>query len=155
MTVRTTVCSCVVVVAWLMTPVSAASECVKLPAKELAKAVMEDKTTELVFSGTVVAITRTAELGYRATFDVDRVWKGAVTKEFELYIWELRSENPGFLVEQTYIVLATRLVTPREREGVGVSSPDTVAFTPVQCSDSSLLDPNLVRYLGAGVPPKR
>ena len=39
---------------------------------------LREPTVELVFSGTAVEITRTADLGYRATFDVDRVWKGTV-----------------------------------------------------------------------------
>ena len=123
----------------------------------MAKRVMEDKAYEVVFTGTVVAVTRTAELGYRATFDVGRVWKGAVTNRFDLYVWELNPEMPRFEVGQHYLALARRLLTAREREGAGISSlsSGTVAFTPVQCSDPPSLDPDLVRYLGAGAPPKK
>lgn len=154
MTFRPTICSCVILVAWLCAPFSAAAECVRLPAKDMAKLVVEDKRYELVFAGKVVAVTRTAEFGYRAAFEVDRVWKGAVTKSFDLYVWELNPELPRFAVGQHYLALARRLLTPREREGAGIPAPNTVAFTPVQCSDQPSLDPDLARQLGAGSPPK-
>jgi hypothetical protein len=141
-------------VAWLSAPYSAAAECVKLPAKDMAKRVMEDKAYEVVFTGTVVAVTRTAELGYRATFEVERVWKGTVTKRFDLYVWELSPEIPRFEMGQHYLALARRLVASREREGAGMPSSDAVAFTPVQCSDPPSLDPDFVRHLGTGLPPK-
>lgn len=120
----------------------------------MVKLVMEDKRYEVVFAGKVVAVTRTAKFGYRATFDVDRVWKGAVTKRFDLYIWELNPELPRFELGQQYLALAGRLVTSREREGAGIPASNTVAFTPVQCSDPPSLDPDLGRHLGAGSPPK-
>src|SRR4029453_11252833 len=66
------------------------SECVKLS----PKTVVEEPSNELIFSGKVVAATRTAHLGYRATFDVERVWKGPVGKRFDLYVWELAAEVP-------------------------------------------------------------
>ena len=43
---------------------------------------LREQGVELVFSGTVSEISRTAELGYRAAFDVDRVWKGNVSPHF-------------------------------------------------------------------------
>jgi len=154
MTFRPGVCSCVMLVAWLSAPVAAAAECVRLPAKDMAKRVMEDKAYEVVFTGTVVGVIRTSESGYRATFAVERVWKGTVTKRFDLYVWELNTEIPRFEVGQHYLALATRLVASREREGAGVPGSDAVAFTPVHCSDALSLDPDLVRYLGAGLAPK-
>jgi hypothetical protein len=118
----------------------------------MAKQVMENKLYELVFTGNVVAVTRTADFGYRATFDVDRVWKGVVTKQFDLYVWELSPEQPRFEVGHRYLALAKTLVTSQQRDGAGVPSSVAVAFTPVNCSDA--LDPDVVRYLGAGLPPK-
>jgi hypothetical protein len=118
----------------------------------MAKQVMEDKLYELVFTGNVVAVTRTADLGYRATFDVDRVWKGVVTKQSDLYVWELSAEHPDFRVGHHYLALAQTLVSARARDSAGVPSSVAVAFTPVNCSDA--LDPDVVRYLGAGLPPK-
>ena len=81
----------------------------------MAKQVMEEKRYEVVFAGTVVAVTRTAELGYRATFEVDRVWKGTVMKRFDLYVWELSPERPRFEVGKHYLALARTLVSSRER----------------------------------------
>jgi hypothetical protein len=144
----------VILVACLSAPRPAAAECVRLAAKEMARLVMEDKRYEVVFAGRVVAVTRTADEGYRATFEVDRVWKGEVTKRFDLYVWELSSELPRFEAGKHYLALARKLLTSRERDGAGIPSSDMVAFTPVQCSDPPSLDPDLVRHLGAGLPPK-
>jgi hypothetical protein len=82
------------------------------------------------------------------------MWKGAVTKRFDLYVWELNPEIPRFEVGQHYLALGMRLVTSRERAGAGIPSSDAVAFTPIQCSDPPSLDPDLARHLGAGLPPK-
>jgi hypothetical protein len=109
MALRSIGVSCVLAVAWLSTSQVARAECVRVSAKEMAKRVMEEQHYELVFSGTVVAVTRTAELGYRATFDVDRVWKGSVTKRFDLYVWELTPEVPRFETGHQYIALARKL----------------------------------------------
>jgi hypothetical protein len=57
---------------------------------------MQESVFELVFSGTVAEVTRTSEVGYRATFDVDRVWKGPVSRRIDLYLWELPPEGPRF-----------------------------------------------------------
>jgi hypothetical protein len=138
----------VIVVASLLAAPSARAECVWLSAKD----VMEGKLYELVFSGTVMEITRTADFGYRATFYVDRVWKGSVAKRFDLYVWELPAETPHFEIGQHYVALAKRLTDPRARQSAGVVGADTVAFAPVECSDAQ--GPNLIRDLGAGQPPK-
>ena len=69
-----------IVAAALLTPLLVHAECIGMPAKW----VMGQKDVELVFSGTVVEVVRTADLGYRATFDVDRVWKGSVSKRLDL-----------------------------------------------------------------------
>jgi len=140
------------VVASVLTSPSASAECVMVPAKQMAKQVMEEKRYELVFSGIVVAVTRTADLGYRATFDVDGVWKGTVTKQFDLYVWESAAEIPKFETGRHYLALARKLVTPQERKGAGLDN-DTVAFTPVQCSDPLSLAPDLIRKLGPGRAP--
>ena len=154
MSFRRVACSGLTVLALLSAPLFARAECVRLPAKVMAMRVLEDKHFEVVFSGKVVAVTRVAEAGYRATFAVDRVWKGTVTTRFDLYVWELSSELPRFEVGQQHLALARRLMTSRELDGVGLQHTDAVAFTPVQCSDSPSLDPDLIRHLGAGLPPK-
>ena len=59
----------------------ARAECVMV----LGKQMLEGR--DVVFSGVVVAITRIGEEGYRATFEVNRVWKGPVSQRFDLYVW--------------------------------------------------------------------
>src|SRR5688572_28161125 len=87
----------------LLTPLPAGAECFVLT----GKFVMAEKSIDLVFSGRVVETTRTAELGYRVTFDVARVWKGAVPKRFDVYVWELAPEMPRFdRGKDQHIVLA-------------------------------------------------
>ena len=153
MALRSIGISCMLAVAWLSTSQVARAECVRVSGKEMAKRVMEEQHYELVFSGTVVAVTRTAELGYRATFDVDRVWKGSVTKRFDLYVWELAPEVPRFETGHQYIALARKLVAPQERKGAGLDKTDLIAFTPVQCSDPDSLAPDIARELGPGRAP--
>jgi hypothetical protein len=77
------------VVAWLLTAPSAVAKCAMLTAQQ----VMAERAYEVVFRGTVVEITRASGAGYRATFDVDRVWKGAVSRRFDLYVWEIPTET--------------------------------------------------------------
>ena len=102
-----------IVVACLLAAPSVRAECILLSAKD----VMEGKTHELVFSGTVMEIARTADFGYRATFSVDRVWKGSVPRRFDLYIWELLAEMPRFEIGKHYAALAKRLTGPSGATG--------------------------------------
>jgi hypothetical protein len=116
---------------------------------------LSEKGVELVFSGTVTKVTRTAELGYRATFDVDRVWKGAVPKHFDLWVWELAAEMDRVEVGRRYIVGAKRLVDARARQGAGLAGTDTVAFTQVMCGAKSYKEAEQTGSipLAAGKPP--
>jgi hypothetical protein len=139
------------VVASLLAASSAHAECIAA-----GKWWLQEPTIELVFSGTAVEITRTAELGYRAAFNVDRVWKGAVPKRIELYVWELASEMDRVDVGHRYLVGARRMVNAREREGVGLSGTDAVALTEVPCGARDYRDAEetgTLRALGDGVPP--
>jgi hypothetical protein len=140
-----------IVVASLLTALTARAECVIVTAKQ----VLEDPRNELVFSGTVVAVNRTAELGYRATFDVDGVWKGSVSKRFDLYVWELAAEVPTFARGRHYVAIAKTLDDARARQGAGLGGMDTVAFTPVACTDSLSLSPSLIQDLGPSKPPNQ
>jgi len=147
MSVRSILLGLEIAVATLLATSPVHAECFVLAAKY----VMEQKAVEVVFSGTVVSVTRTSPYGYRATFDVDRVWKGSVPKRFDLYVWELAAEVPGFVLGQHSVVLAQRL-TYTTREGVGIEKSDADAFGPAQCSMA--LDANIVRDLGPGESPK-
>lgn len=115
---------------------------------------MKDKAYELVFSGAVVEVTRTGDEGYRATFDVDRVWKGSVSKRFDLYVWELAPEIDRYQLGRRYVVAARQVNDLRVRQGAGLSRVDIVAFTPVQCTNQLSLEPNIIRKLGRSHPPK-
>ena len=100
MTFRSISVSSVIVVTSLLAVPSACAECVMVS----AKAMLEGPSTELAFTGRVVEITRTADhLGYRATFEVDRVWRGSLTKRFDLYVWEMEPEKPRFEVDHQYV----------------------------------------------------
>jgi hypothetical protein len=112
----------IVVIVSLLTARLAHAECVIVTAKEL----MDGKLYELVFSGTRVGITRTEDVGYWATFEVDRVWKGSVSKRFDLYVWELAPEIPQFEMGRHHLVAAQRLTDPRARQGTGLSGSDRV-----------------------------
>jgi len=116
-----------------------------------------EPTVELVFSGTAVEITRTADLGYRATFDVDRVWKGTVPRRLDLYVWELQVEMNDVVRGRRYVVGATRLIEARERQGVGLAGTDTVGYTEIRCGATEYRDAEeagILRALGGvSAPP--
>ncbi len=144
-------CRSLVVSFWLATiavlsPPLARAECVIRTASE----VLQNPSIEVVFSGTVTSVARTGEYGYRATFAVDRVWKGAVSSPFAVYVWERLAEQAGFAAGGTYIVQARRMFDPEARRDVGVTTDDTTVFTPVGCSGDFLFPPTLdnLRALG-------
>jgi hypothetical protein len=137
------------IVVWLLTASFVRAECVIITAKQ----VMTENAYEVVFSGAVVEIVRTSDDGYRATFDVDRVWKGSISKRLDLYVWEIPSETPRFDVGFQYLALAQRLIAPRARRDVGLGDTDTLAYTPLLCSDRMLQAPDIIRDLGPGRPP--
>jgi hypothetical protein len=138
-----------IVVASLLTATPAGAECFVLTGKSL----LEDPNVPLIFSGTVVEVTRTGDEGARVTFEVDRVWKGSVSKRFDVYLWDPEPETPRFGPPgEPYVVAAAPLSNLRARQGVGLRETDALAFAPVQCSGA--LSPDVVRELGAGQPPK-
>ena len=113
--------------------------------------VLAEKSHELVFRGRVIEIGRTTQVGYQATFEVDRVWKGSVPNPMQLYVWEQLSELPHFELGRQYIVVAQRLGEGRERSAVGLTAADGVAFAPVMCSD--LIPLAFGEKWGPGRPP--
>jgi hypothetical protein len=127
----------------------ARAECITRTAKE----VLEDPRIELVFSGTVTVVTRTAPFGYRATFVVDRVWKGAASSPSAVYVSETAPETPRFEIGRTYVVQARRILAPDARRRVGVTAEDAIVFTPVGCSDEFAFppSPDNLRALGPDV----
>ena len=153
MTVRLIVLRSVIVVAFLLAAPSVRAECITG-----GRWWIDEKLVELVFSGTVVEITRTAETGYRTAVDVDRVWKGTVPRRFDLHVWELSSEVPRVEVGRRYVLGARRLTTLRERQGAGLSANDIVAFAPIDCGAIGYEDAEqsgTIRDLGVGRRPSQ
>jgi hypothetical protein len=149
MTLRSILMSSVVAAASMSIPSEAHAECVSVPAQER----LANKINELVFSGIVVEIVRAGDLGYRATFEVDRVWKGAVSKRFDLFVSERSPEIGRHHEGEHYIVFATPMVDPVFRKDVGLAGDITVAFTPSPCTDPVSLGPDVLSDLGAGYEP--
>jgi hypothetical protein len=137
------------VAAALVAPVSVRADCVKIaPRMQL-----ESRSSELIFSGKVIEITQAGEAGYRATFDVDRVWKGTVEKRFELYVWYLNPDLPRFEKGRSYVAVARSMTNPRERKDVGVGETGALVFAPVACTDGYTLS-EFIRDLGPGKTPQ-
>jgi hypothetical protein len=116
---------------------------------------MEDKLFDLVFSGTVLQVNRPADAALGVTFGVDRVWKGATSKRFVLYIWGLDSEMPRFDAGRRYLVAATHLDAQRRRL-VGLADGVPLAFRPTGCGGlayENAEQAGLIRDLGPGQPP--
>ena len=107
---RPLVLTCMTFVYLLTAGMAVHGECITTTAEHLLNG-----PGELVFRGRVVDITRTARLGYRATFAVDRVWKGIVSKQFAVYVWEMAPETEGFKLNGLYLVVARRITTPDDK----------------------------------------
>jgi len=128
-------------VAFLMavaSTVSAGAECITMSAEAARR-------HTVVFRGTVAAIVRTADLGYKATFNVETVWKGSVTRQFDAYVWELPPELPRFEAGRSYVVVADPLRDRRARQALGLIDDTLVAYGPAMCSD---IAPTEVERLG-------
>lgn len=125
------------------------AECVKIPPKQF----LNLPDTELAFSGKVVEVTKAGELGVRATFEVERVWKGRVYKRFDTYISPPASaETPYYEKDHSYVVIARRLVNQQARANAGFGDSDAVIFTGMACSALYSVD-EFVRAVGRGKPP--
>ena len=135
--------------ALLLFPSTGRAECFS----QTGKYVMAQKSIELVFSGTVVEITPIGQyFRHRVTFEVDRVWKGSVTKRFDLYVAGLEEGVRSFQMGQWSVVTATRVTDRRARQEFGLGSTSNAAFKAPICSDA--LSPEIRAQLGPGYPPK-
>jgi hypothetical protein len=138
----------VLVLASITTAAPARAECVSILGKQMLKG------RDVVFSGTVVHITRIGDAGYRATFEVDRVWKGSVSKRFDLYVWGRSAEMPRFEAGKRYLALADKLTDPEVRRALGLAESETVAFRAGLCTGEYSPTPETLRDMGPGKPPK-
>ena len=134
-------------------------ECVRVPPNEVLKV----PDAELAFSGKVIEIinvnqpagevTRERPLVVRASFEVDRVWMGRVSKRFDVYMtYPSSSTAARYDPERSYVVIAKRLADKRARAAAAVGDSNTVLFTGVDCTDFYTVD-EFVRALGPGKPP--
>ena len=139
-----------IAIAVMVLPSVINAECVKITPKMW----LDAPDSELVFGGKVAEVTDTGEVGSKATFTVERVWRGKVPKRFDVFMWYLASaEAPRYLEKgRSYVVVAKRLEDKRAREGVGLGGSDLVAFTGVPCSDLHTVE-EFVRGVGPGKPP--
>ena len=101
------------------------------------KAWLEMPSTELLFSGTVVEIVAVSDAGYRATFDVDRVWKGFVRERVDIYASGLVVEAPQFQQGETYVVVGQRLTDDVARKRVGLQPLSETRATPGELRNKS------------------
>ena len=123
-------------------------ECIAASAEML----LASPQNELVFSGRVVSRTFVGDAAYRATFEVDRVWKGAVPKRIDIYVWEMKSsEMPRYEQGRDYVVLAGRLTDTREQQAVGLKESDRNAFAALSCGGA--LQSDIRKQLGDGSRP--
>jgi hypothetical protein len=117
--------------------------------------ILADSRVALVFTGRVVgrvSVGKPERPAYRATFEVDRVWKGAVPKRIDIYVSELSPEMPRFDVDREYVVVANRVVDSKSRQDMGLADADGPAFAAQQCSGD--LPPGIRTQWGPGSRPK-
>lgn len=111
-----------------------------------------------VFSGTVLKIsanTASAWGGQIITVDVDRVWKGAPTKQFVIYSFTRTPERFEFTIGEKYVVLA-HIQTAEERTEFGLIASQPPTFGVGDCGDGTVrykLVEVEVADLGPGRPP--
>jgi hypothetical protein len=120
-------------VAVLIVPHVAVADCVALRAN------LPARTAALVFSGTTtdVATNDTSEWPSAiVTFDVDRVWKGRVTKQFAVYSFTRTVEPFIFKVGEKYLIFA-HVLTDTERRDLNLPSTRQKIFVVGQCGDGT------------------
>jgi hypothetical protein len=115
----------------------------------------------VAFSGTATTITNTdtasdSWAGTVVTFEVDRVWKGAVTRRFSVYSFTRTAEGMNFTAGKRYLVFA-HSPTNEERRDLRLETKQGVVVG--QCGDGSkelaeIPAASLVE-LGAGHAPSR
>ena len=118
---------------------------------------MSRSETTAVFSGTVVE-ARHPDAAVIVTFEVDRVWKGAISKRTALYRPNPASTDSRqvFDLGERYVVLAHSL-TAAERAQFHIETAPPDALAVGLCGDGSrpfkFAEPELTE-LGPGRPPQ-
>ena len=138
----------------LLIPYAAGAECIGLPPALVAK------SAAVVFSGTVTKVDRvdasewSRQFAQFVTFDVDRVWKGRVRRQFDVYSFTRTPEPYPLRVGTRYLVFAH---TPTEQERVDLNLGAGEAFVIGQCGDGTTefpVPPEDLAGLGPGITPR-
>lgn len=118
-----------------------------------AKYVMSSPDIDLVFAGRVVRQVWVGAGVSRVTFDVDRVWKGAVPTRLDLYVSDFHVESPRFTTGDEYVALAGPLKDAALRKAAGLPITDApTEYMALDCSGSQ--EPHLAEHLGPAHQPK-
>lgn len=138
-----------------LVPHVAVAECVSLRANVAAQ------PAALVFSGAVTDITANNASEWPSaiiTFDVDKVWKGRVTKQFDVYSFTRTAEAFTFKVGQVYLVFAHEQ-TEAERRDLNSGITERQVFVVGQCGDGTrelpVVTPQEIMALGPASDPVR
>ena len=138
----------------VLVPHIAVAECVFLRANLTAK------SAALVFSGTATNIAANDASEWPSaiiTFDVDKVWKGPVTKQFVVYSFTRTVEPFTFKVGQEYLVFA-HAQTEAERQDLNLGITERQVFVVGQCGDGTremaMVTPQEIMELGPASGPR-
>ena len=140
----------------LFMPHVAKAECIVAPPSFFAE------HSSVVFSGTVMradpvdASARTNGRAQFVTFDVDRVWKGEVPRQFNLYSFTRSFERYPLQAGTRYLVFA-HTPTEEERTDLNLGQRQTVVIG--QCGDGTKQFTEIslqeLAELGPGAAPRR
>jgi hypothetical protein len=126
---------------WATAGLVSACDCARLPVKDARLA------AEIIFRGTVVNIHESPEHFPVATFKVTRVWKGNVSRTFEMLAFREDAGCIGFL--PTVEIGADFLIYARRLDR---NAPD---YLPLPCqTDLISRAGDQLRKLGSGKEPK-
>jgi len=116
-----------------------------------AKQALSEPGIELVFAGRVIDVQYVGLVGFRATFEVQEVWKGSVPARIDVYYERFAVEGPNYTKGYSAIVRAERLRDPVRRKRFGLSqSTSPTEYWALGC----MIEPDFLRNLGPGHPPK-
>jgi hypothetical protein len=137
----------------ILVPSLAFAECVRVSLRD------NIRPAAVAFSGTATNIVTNAASewpGTIVTFDVDRVWKGSVTRRFVVYSFTRTPEGTSFTAGKKYMVFAH---SPTTQENDDLRLNTTQAFVVGQCGDGTrefmLVRAADLAELGAGNAPIR
>lgn len=142
--------------ATLLFPYRSAAECIEAPPAFFAK------YATVVFSGTVTKIDQVDSSAWArgraqfAAFNVDRVWKGDVSRQFGLYSFTRSVERYPLRSGTRYLFFA-RTPTQEERNDLNLGQRQAVVIG--QCGDGTRqfweASSQELAELGPGVTPRR